>query len=103
MKIKKGDTVLVTRGKDKGKKGKVLSVNREKQRVVVEGVNIQKKHTRPTQRTPQGGVITQEGSIAVSNVMLVCPSCGEPTRVGYLAKDKDLKVRVCKKCDSEIL
>lgn len=103
MKIKKGDTVLVTRGKDKGKKGKVLSVNREKQRVVVEGVNIQKKHTRPTQRTPQGGVITQEGSIAVSNVMLVCPSCGEPTRVGYLVKGKDLKVRVCKKCDSEIL
>ena len=103
MKIKKGDTVLVIRGKDAGKKGKVLSVNREKGRLVVEGVNIQKKHTRPTKKVQQGGIITQEGSIAASNVMLVCPSCGEPTRVGFLVKDKDLKVRVCKKCDSEIL
>lgn len=102
LKIKKGDTVMVITGKDKGKKGKVLSVNRKKQRIVVEGVNILKKHVRPTQKNPKGGIITQEGGIHISNVKLICPSCGQPTRVGFKIKDEGVKVRMCKKCGSDI-
>lgn len=100
-KIKKGDTVLVIAGKDKGKKGKVLSVLAKKDRIVVEGVNIVKKHVRATQKNPKGGIITQEAGIHISNVKLVCPSCGQPTRVGFKVKDDGVKVRFCKKCESE--
>lgn len=102
-KIKKGDTVLVITGKDKGKKGKVLSVIPKKERVVVEGVNIVKKHARPTQKNPKGGIITQEAGIHISNVKLVCPSCGQPTRVGFKVKEDGAKVRFCKKCESEFV
>lgn len=103
LKIKKGDTVIVVTGKDKGKKGKVLSVNPERGFVVIEGVNILKKHVKPTQKNPKGGVITQEGGVHISNVKLICPSCGQPTRVGFKPKSEGVKVRVCKKCDSDIV
>ena len=84
MKIRKGDQVKVMSGKEAGKTAKVLSVDTEKRRVVVEGPNIMKKHTKPNPKTnPQGGVIELEAPIDASNVMLVCPACGEPTRVGY--------------------
>ena len=101
LNVRKGDRVKVITGKDKGKEGKVLRAFPEKQRVVVEGVNMIKKHTRPTQKKPQGGILEIEGTIHVSNVMLVCPNCGEPTRVGHKRED-GTRLRVCKKCGKEI-
>ena len=101
MKIKKGDTVVVLTGKDKGKQGAVKQSFPQKQRVVVEKVNMVKKAMRPTQANPQGGISTVEAPIHVSNVMLVCPSCGEATRVARRREDGKL-VRVCKKCGKDI-
>ena len=101
MRIRKGDKVRVITGKDKGKEGKVLAANPEKKRLVVENVNMIKKHTRPTQRNPQGGIIEREGTIDVSDVMLVCPSCAQPVRVGA-TRDDGTRVRTCKKCGGEI-
>ena len=104
MKIKKGDTVLVIAGKDKGAKGKVIQAYPKTQRVLVEGVNRIKKHTRisQTQRGAQtGGIVTQEASIHVSNVMLV-DSDGKPTRVGYSFDDEGRKVRVSRRTGKEI-
>ena len=97
MKIKKGDFVVVIAGKDKGKRGKVIRSLPREQRVVVEGVNLVKKHTRPSGRN-KGGIITVEAPIHVSNVMLLCPQCQSATRVGYRFLDDGRKVRVCKKC-----
>lgn len=102
FKIKKGDTVIVIAGKEKGKKGKVLRVIPKHQRVIVEGVNFIKKHQRPTQRFQQGGIIEKEGPIHISNVMLICPRCNNPTRVGYTFIEGDRKVRFCKKCEEII-
>ena len=82
MKIRKNDNVVVIAGNARGKKGKVLKVFPETERVIVEGVNIRKRHTRPNQRNPQGGIVQREQSIHVSNVMLVDPKSGEATRVG---------------------
>ena len=82
MKIKKNDLVLVTAGNDRGKRGKVLKVFPDKKRIIVEGVNFIKKHQRPTQNQPQGAIVTREGGIHVSNVMLLDPKSGERTRVG---------------------
>ncbi|MGI2329614.1 50S ribosomal protein L24 [Planococcus sp. YIM B11945] len=96
MHIKKGDTVKVISGKDKGKTGVVLTALPKKERVLVEGVNIVKKHTKPNQANPQGGIVSQEAAIHVSNVMLLDPKSGEPTRVGYKVEDGK-KVRVAKK------
>ena len=101
MTIRKGDTVKVISGKDRGKTGKVLRSVPEKSRVVVEKVNLAKKAMRPTQQNPQGGITTIEAPIHVSNVMLVCPSCGEATRVARRREDGKL-VRVCKKCGKDI-
>jgi large subunit ribosomal protein L24 len=104
MKVKKGDTVLVIAGKDKGAKGKVIQAYPKTQRVLVEGVNRIKKHTRisQTQRGAQtGGIVTQEASIHVSNVMLV-DSDGKPTRVGYSFDDEGRKVRVSRRTGKEI-
>jgi large subunit ribosomal protein L24 len=102
IKIKRDDLVLVIAGKDKGKIGKVKKVIREKSRVVVEGVNIVKKHMRA--RGPQlpSGIIQMEAPIHVSNVKLVCPMCGQATRVGFVIKEDGKKSRVCKKCGKEI-
>ncbi len=96
-KIKREDFVYIIAGKDKGRKGKVLQVIPKKQRVIVEGVNIVKKHQKPTQTT-QGGIIEKPAPIHVSNVMLVCPKCGKPTRVSFTFLEDGTKVRMCKKC-----
>jgi len=105
MKIHKGDQVMVVSGKESGKSGKVLRVDREKRRVVIERLNIAKRHTRPNpKKNPQGGVIEQEAAIDASNVMLVCPTCGQATRVGYRFTDDGTKVRVCRRasCGKDI-
>lgn len=96
MHVKKGDKVQVISGKDKGKQGVILSAFPKKDRVLVEGVNIVKKHAKPSQANPQGGIISQEAPIHVSNVMPLDPKSGEPTRVGYKVVDGK-KVRVAKK------
>jgi large subunit ribosomal protein L24 len=101
FRIKKGDTVQVIQGKESGKRGKVLRVLAEDQRVVVERVNFIKRHVRPSQKTPQGGVIEREASIHISNVQLVCPGCGRPARVGVRSEGDD-KVRYCKKCNVQV-
>jgi len=98
MKIKKGDQVRVMSGKEAGKTAKVLSVDTEKHRVVLDRLNIMKKHTKPNPKTnPQGGVIEREAPVDASNVMLVCPACGQPTRVGYRLTDGGGKVRTCRR------
>ena len=96
MHVKKGDKVVVISGKDKGKQGEVLAAFPKKDRVLVEGVNVVKKHSKPSQVNPQGGIVSQEAPIHVSNVMPLDPKSGEPTRVGYQVID-DKKVRVAKK------
>ena len=100
--VKAGDTVYVLSGKDKGKKGKVLSVNPSDKTIIVEGVNINTKHKKPTGRYQQGGIIHQESQINSSKVMLVCGRCKAPTKVGKLVHENGQKDRVCKKC-GEIL
>lgn len=99
--IKKGDNVVVIAGQNKGKEGKVLEVIPEKSRVIVEGVAIVKKHTKPNAKAPQGGIINQEASIHVSNVSLKDPKSGKATRVGFKVVDGK-KVRVAKKSGEEI-
>lgn len=101
LNVKKGDTVKVITGKDAGKEGKILRTVPEAERVVVEKLNIMKKALRPTQQNPQGGISSIEAPIHVSNVMLVCPKCGKPTRVGHTIDSKGKKMRVCKKCKAE--
>jgi len=96
VRIKKGDMVLVLWGKNKGKKGKVISVSTDTGQLVVEGVNIAKKHQKPT-RTFQGGIIEKPLPLPAAKVMLVCPRCSEPTRVG-IAMNGERRARVCKKC-----
>lgn len=97
MHVKKGDTVIVIAGKDKGKKGRVLAAYPKKERVLVEGINLVKKHTRPSQTNPQGGIVTQEAPIHVSNVSLIDPKSGKPTRIGYKVLENGKKVRYAKK------
>ncbi len=100
-KVKREDFVVVIAGKDRGKRGKVLRVLPKKHRVIVEGVNIVKKHQKPT-ATTAGGIIEKPAPIHVSNVMLVCPKCGQPTRVGFTFLEDGTKVRKCKKCGEVI-
>jgi large subunit ribosomal protein L24 len=95
--VRKGDTVVVVAGKERGKKGKVLRVIPEKSRVVVERINMVKKHQKPTQKLRQGGIIEREGAIHLSNVMLVDPNRDRPTRVGMKALSDGKKVRVARK------
>ncbi|HIW75031.1 50S ribosomal protein L24 [Gordonibacter faecis] len=102
MNIKKGDKVKVLSGKDKGKEGVVLRALPQKERVVVEKVNLIKKALRPTQQNPQGGISTVEAPIHVSNVMLVCPECKQPTRVSRKRDEAGKLTRVCKKCGKDI-
>ena len=96
LKIKSGDTVPVIAGDHKGEKGKVLKVDREKNRAIVEGVNLVSKHTKPSAQNPQGGIIKKEAPIHISNLSLLDPKSGEPTRVEYQVKDGK-KVRISKK------
>ncbi len=99
--IKKGDTVYVNAGNDKGKTGKILTVIPQKDRIIVEGVNVVSKHTKPNAKQPQGGIIKQEAPIHVSNVQLLDPAQNKPTRVGYKFVDGK-KVRYSKKSGEEI-
>ncbi len=100
MKIKKNDNVKVIVGKDSGKSG-LVEATFDDLRVVVKGIHIQKKHIKPSQKNPQGGIIDINKKLDVSDVMLVCPNCGKPTRVG-LKIEKDKKIRICKKCKQSV-
>ena len=99
--IKKGDTVYVNAGNDKGKTGKVLEVIVDKDRAIVEGINMVSKHTKPNSKQPQGGIVKQEASIHISNLNLIDPKSQKPTRVGY-RMDGDKKIRFAKKSGEEI-
>lgn len=96
--VKKGDTVVVISGDTPGKKGKVLEVIPKENRVVVEGYNVVKRHTKPTQKLPQGGILEKEAPIASSNVMIYCPRCDAPRRIGKQMLENGKKVRICRKC-----
>ncbi len=107
MNIKKGDTVLIITGKDRGKEGTVSRALPQVNKVIVEGLNVVKKHIRPQGQTRQGGIIEKAMPIHVSNVMLKCSECGEPTRIAHdrrpMGEDKKVRVvRVCKKCQKVI-
>ena len=100
MNIKKGDTVIVISGKDKGKKGKVIKAMPKENKLIVEGVNIVSKHVKPRKMGEAGGIIKAESALYADKVQLICPKCSQPTRVGH-AIDGDKKVRVCKKCNAQ--
>lgn len=101
MKIKKGDTVKVLSGNDKGKTGEVLQVIPKTEKVIVKDVNVRKKHVKPRKQGEEGGIIPVECAIHSSKVNVVCPKCGKTTRIGYI-EEKGEKVRVCKKCDTKL-
>jgi len=101
MKIKKGDTVQVLSGNDKGKTGEVLEIIPKLQKVIVKGVNIRKKHVKARKQGEEGGIISVECSIHSSKVNVVCPKCNKATRVGMIKEGKE-KIRVCKKCGNKI-
>jgi large subunit ribosomal protein L24 len=101
--IRKNDNVVVVTGKDRGKRGRVLKVVPEKNRLVVEGVNIIKRHTKPNpQRNIKGGLVEREAALHASNVQVVCPECGKPTRIGKKILGDGRKVRVCRKCEGVV-
>ena len=102
LRVKTGDTVIVIAGKEKGKKGKVIATYSKKDRVVVEGLNLVKRHTKPSQNNPQGGIITKEAAIHVSNVMLVDPESGKPTRTKMVVQEDGTKVRTAVKSGKAI-
>jgi large subunit ribosomal protein L24 len=124
MKIKKGDTVLIISGKDRGRKGKVLEAFPKESRILIEGMNLRKKHQRPKKSGEKGQIVEMPGPMDVSNVKLVCPGCGKATRVGYKSKielpkeakakkrtnsssptklsSQKSKIRICKKCRKEV-
>ena len=97
--IRRNDNVIVTTGKDRGKKGRVLKVQPENNRIVVEGVNFISRHTRPNpSKNIKGGIVKREASLHASNVQLVCPECSTPTRIGHQILGDGRKVRICRKC-----
>jgi large subunit ribosomal protein L24 len=100
--IKKNDTVLVITGREKGKRGRVLSVYPSNSRLLIERINMIKKHMKPSKKYTQGGIIEKESPLHISNVMLICPKCNKPTRIGSTLLQDGRKVRVCKKC-SEVM
>ncbi len=107
LKIRSGDQVIVIAGKDKSyrgspRRGRVIGVLPKEKRVIVDGVNVLKRAVRQSQKVRQGGIIESPGPINVSNVMLVCPACDKPTRVGYRRREDGRKVRVCRKCHTDI-
>ena len=101
MKLRKGDRVKVIAGKDVGKDGVIMRVIPEKNRVIVEGVNVAKKHQRPTRATMQAGIIDKDMPIHASNVALICGTCGA-TRLGYRVDDSGKKIRICRKCQGDV-
>ena len=100
--VRRGDTVAVIAGKERGKRGKVLRVFLGEGRVLVEKVNMVKKHQRPTQKVRQGGIIEREGALALSNVLLVCTRCDRPVRTGIKILADGRKARVCKRCGESV-
>ena len=101
--VRKNDNVVVVAGKDRGKRGRVLRVVPDKNRVVVEGVNFIKKHTRPNPpANVKGGIVEREAALQASNVQIICPECGAPTRIGRQLLGDGRKVRVCRKCDGAV-
>lgn len=98
LSIKKNDTVLVITGKEKGKRGRVLSVYPLKDQLLIEKINMIKKHMKPSRKYTQGGIIEKEAPLHISNVMLICPKCNKPTRIGNSLLQDGMKVRMCKKC-----
>jgi large subunit ribosomal protein L24 len=102
MRIHKGDTVIVLQGKDKGKRAEVVRAIPERDRVILEGVNVAKRHAKPTRSTQQGGIIDKFMPVHVSTVALVCKACNQPTRIGYRVERDGEKVRVCRKCEAEL-
>jgi large subunit ribosomal protein L24 len=101
MKIKKGDTVLIISGKDRGRKSKVIEVFLKQGRIVIEGINLKKKHVRPKKSGEKGQIVELPAPLRASNVKIVCPKCKETARVGYKIEG-DKKFRICKKCNQEI-
>jgi large subunit ribosomal protein L24 len=101
MKIKKGDTVLIIAGKDRGKTGKVFRALPKDQGILVEGANLRKKHVRPKKEGEKGQIVQMPAVLDISNVKIICPKCGKATRVGYLTENKE-KSRICKKCKQKI-
>lgn len=102
LKIKKGDTVQVIKGDDKGKKGKVLKVFPGAKRIIVESINLVKKHKRKTQQDQQGGIVSIEMPMAIANIMLFCKRCNKPTRIGFVRLKDETKYRICKNCKEAI-
>jgi large subunit ribosomal protein L24 len=102
MKIRKGDRVVVLSGKDRGREGTVTRAIPGKGRVIVDGANVAKRHQKPTKQTQQGGIIDKEMPLDVSNVAILCPSCGKPTRVGHRFEPDGTKVRICRKCEGDL-
>jgi large subunit ribosomal protein L24 len=100
--VRKGDTVEVIAGKNRGKRGRVLKVFPKDGRVIVEGVNVVKRHAKPSPKLPQGGIVEKEARIPASRVMLVCPKCGEAVRYGHDYLPDGTKVRVCRRCGEQI-
>ena len=101
--VRKNDNVIVLSGRDKGKRGRVLRVIPAKTRVIVEGVNFIKRHTRANpQKNVKGGIVEREASVHASNVQIVCPECGKPTRAGHRRLDDGTSVRICRKCEGVI-
>ncbi len=102
LKIKKGDKVQVLTGKDRGASGEVTRVLPTAGKVIIDGINVAKKHQKATKGTMQGGIIDKDMPLPVANVALLCPACGKPTRVGYRRDPDGTKVRICKKCGKDI-
>ena len=100
--IKKNDKVIILSGKEQGKIGNVLKVDSEKERVIVEKINVVKRHSKPSASNAQGGIIEKESPIHISNLMIICNKCAEPTRIGKRILDDGSKVRICKKCGEVI-
>jgi large subunit ribosomal protein L24 len=102
MRIHKGDTVVVLQGKDRGKKAEVIRAMPDREKLILEGVNVAKRHAKPTRATQQGGVIDKFMPVHVSTVALICKACDKASRVGYRIEDDGEKVRVCKKCGADL-
>jgi large subunit ribosomal protein L24 len=101
MKLKKGDNVMIMSGKDRKQSGKILRTYPQQERIVIDGLNMRKRHIRPRKQGQKGEIIQLPSPMNVSNVMLVCPKCGKPTRIGYKLTDT-AKLRICKKCGGEM-
>jgi large subunit ribosomal protein L24 len=98
IRLKKGDVVVVVSGNDRGKKGKILSIDKKHGKIIVEGVHMIKKHMRPRKQGDQGGIIEKEAALHLSNIKLICPKCGEATRIQKSSMENKRSVRVCNKC-----